>query len=228
MHRALRHLRASATDARHARQGRRASTRREPTWAKADEGVWCYGLDAAALAATTARARSKGLFRDAAFVHPKTLNYELPTRGAPEIAIAGRSNVGKSTLVGALLGDRKLARTSKTPGCTTSVNFFSVGGRAGTRRRGAFEMRCTVFGADRTAAAGRDVDIPRGNGTNATDDQEDELYWMVWTRSRRNSAERPHSRAVEIRGRAGPGPRCPRATSSCRRRRATRLYSSRT
>jgi GTP-binding protein len=44
----------------------------------------------------------------------------------PEIAIVGRSNVGKSSLINSLLKMRKLAKTSSTPGKTQSVNFYSI------------------------------------------------------------------------------------------------------
>jgi GTP-binding protein len=53
----------------------------------------------------------------------------LPPEGLPEIAFAGRSNVGKSSLVNALTGHRLLARISGTPGCTRQINFFEVAGR---------------------------------------------------------------------------------------------------
>ncbi|HEV2300476.1 MAG TPA: ribosome biogenesis GTP-binding protein YihA/YsxC [Stellaceae bacterium] len=53
----------------------------------------------------------------------------LPRAGLPEIAFAGRSNVGKSSLVNALVGQRALARTSDTPGRTRQINFFELGGR---------------------------------------------------------------------------------------------------
>ncbi len=52
----------------------------------------------------------------------------LPAESLPEIAFAGRSNVGKSSLVNALTGRRMLARTSNTPGRTRQVNFFDLGG----------------------------------------------------------------------------------------------------
>src|ERR1700727_2580938 len=48
----------------------------------------------------------------------------VPPMGAPEIAFAGRSNVGKSSLINALTGRRALARTSNTPGRTQELIFF--------------------------------------------------------------------------------------------------------
>ena len=57
----------------------------------------------------------------------------LPPMAAPEIAFAGRSNVGKSSLINALTGRRALARTSNTPGRTQELIFFGGSGVAAGR-----------------------------------------------------------------------------------------------
>jgi GTP-binding protein len=65
--------------------------------------------------------------REARFVAGASEPAMLPVEGSPEIAFAGRSNVGKSSLVNALTGRRMLARTSGAPGRTRQINFFDLG-----------------------------------------------------------------------------------------------------
>lgn len=54
---------------------------------------------------------------------------KLPPPAGPEVAFAGRSNVGKSSLINALTSRNGLARASNTPGRTKQLNFFDLGGR---------------------------------------------------------------------------------------------------
>ena len=56
---------------------------------------------------------------------------QLPPADRPELAFAGRSNVGKSSLMNAALGRRRLVRTSSTPGCTRAVALLSARARDG-------------------------------------------------------------------------------------------------
>jgi GTP-binding protein len=63
------------------------------------------------------------------FVAGVTTEAAMPPAGLPEIAFAGRSNVGKSSLVNALTGRTTLARVSHTPGRTQQLNFFALGQR---------------------------------------------------------------------------------------------------
>ena len=68
-----------------------------------------------------------GLFSKAAFY--TTVNHfrDLPLHGGLEVAFAGRSNAGKSSAINALANHTRLAFTSKTPGRTQHINYFSLG-----------------------------------------------------------------------------------------------------
>ena len=70
------------------------------------------------------------LFSQAQFLAAAGRPGDLPPSGPPEVAFAGRSNVGKSSAINALLGRKGLARTSKTPGRTQTINFYDLAGVA--------------------------------------------------------------------------------------------------
>jgi GTP-binding protein len=67
--------------------------------------------------------------REAGFFWAASRVDNLPPISRPEIAFAGRSNVGKSSLINALTGRNSLARTSHTPGRTQELNFFNIDDR---------------------------------------------------------------------------------------------------
>jgi GTP-binding protein len=67
--------------------------------------------------------------RSAKFVCSAVTPEQYPPADLPEVAFAGRSNVGKSSLINKLLNRKKLVRTSKTPGRTQLLNFFEINER---------------------------------------------------------------------------------------------------
>jgi GTP-binding protein len=69
-------------------------------------------------------------FSQAQFLASSADPADMPPPGPPEIAFAGRSNVGKSSAINALAGRKRLAFTSKTPGRTQTINFFDLGAGA--------------------------------------------------------------------------------------------------
>jgi GTP-binding protein len=68
---------------------------------------------------------------DASFAAGAAALSELPPVMGAELAFAGRSNVGKSSLMNTLLGRKRLVRTSSTPGCTRKISFFRARSRDG-------------------------------------------------------------------------------------------------
>jgi GTP-binding protein len=72
---------------------------------------------------------SESAFAGLQFLTSVARTEQLPAEGLPELAFAGRSNVGKSSAINALARRRRLAFFSKTPGRTQTINFFELGGR---------------------------------------------------------------------------------------------------
>jgi GTP-binding protein len=72
---------------------------------------------------------------DASFLTTAVEEAGWPAADVPEIAFVGRSNVGKSSMINALTGRRKLVRVSNTPGRTRTLNFFDVALEKGEARR---------------------------------------------------------------------------------------------
>jgi GTP-binding protein len=77
------------------------------------------------------KSKTKTRARKATFLTSAAKPADFPTATHPEIAFAGRSNVGKSSLINALCGVDGLARTSRTPGRTQLINWFTIDPPAG-------------------------------------------------------------------------------------------------
>jgi GTP-binding protein len=95
----------------------------------------------------------------------KTAGAGWPVEGPPEIAFAGRSNVGKSTLLQALMQRRGLVRISSTPGRTRLINFFRIvvapeGGRAAENRRELYFVDLPGYGYAKVSKAEREKWLP--------------------------------------------------------------------
>jgi len=100
--------------------------RPNPTESKCDSGA----LGGAADPGTAGTEAGRVFFAQSCiFIAAAAEDWQLPAPGLPEVAFAGRSNVGKSSLLNALTGRNTLARTSRTPGRTRQINFFELGGR---------------------------------------------------------------------------------------------------
>ena len=66
------------------------------------------------------------IIKSAEFVTSAAQKAQYPPEGLPEIAFAGRSNVGKSSLINVLVNRKRLVKTSSTPGRTQLINFFDI------------------------------------------------------------------------------------------------------
>ncbi|CAM9219506.1 unnamed protein product [Discosporangium mesarthrocarpum] len=101
---------------------RRLSSRAKLSIPTASPWVWTVdGMDA-----DQVLHRDRELPPHAEYMKPAAFNHELPTDGLVEVAFSGRSNAGKSTLIGTLIRNTKLVRTSKNAGCTTMVNYYGL------------------------------------------------------------------------------------------------------
>lgn len=77
---------------------------------------------------------------DASFVAAATDQASLPAPAFAEVAFAGRSNVGKSSLINRMLGRKKLVRTSSTPGCTRGLALFRTRLRLGAENEALLDL----------------------------------------------------------------------------------------
>jgi GTP-binding protein len=115
----------------------------------------------------------------------------FPVAGLPEVAILGRSNVGKSTLINRLVGRKGLARTSNTPGRTRRVHFYLVEKRMylvdlpgygyaaiGKEERRAFApLVDSYLGGERASLRGALVLVDARRG--AQDEERELVAWLI-------------------------------------------------
>lgn len=117
---------------------------------------------------------------------------QFPTDPIPQIALSGRSNVGKSSLINTLLGRKSLARVSSTPGKTVTVNFYDVDRKLflvdlpgyGFARRNREEQQKWSTLTDGYFTKNKNADLIRGvvqlvdSRVGITDDDAMMLEWM--------------------------------------------------
>lgn len=117
---------------------------------------------------------------------------QFPSDPIPQIALAGRSNVGKSSLINTLLGRKSLARVSSTPGKTVTVNFYDVDGKLflvdlpgyGFARKNREERQKWSALTDGYFTKNKNADLIRGvvqlvdSRVGITDDDAMMLEWM--------------------------------------------------
>jgi len=92
-----------------------------------DDATDAVDVDADAIKAEAIEAARKLFAGPVTFLRSAPSLVHLPDPSVAEVAFAGRSNVGKSSLLNAMTGRNSLARTSNTPGRTQELNFFDVG-----------------------------------------------------------------------------------------------------
>ena len=80
-------------------------------------------------------------FNSAVFLKSASVLHQCPADEGAEVAFCGRSNAGKSSAINALTEQRKLARTSKTPGRTQLINFFTLSNGLAASGQGVHERR---------------------------------------------------------------------------------------
>ena len=70
---------------------------------------------------------------------------KIPDNQLPEIAFAGKSNVGKSSLINALMNRKSLARTSAQPGKTQTINFYNINTTRNSHKFHSFIILCPIM-----------------------------------------------------------------------------------